>query len=216
MKQVITLNKTRMNIPNAGFIRPFKTNILRMKTIKTISIFLVLLGLTLGSCENFTELNTDPNRMDKVTPVALLNPILYELSVYNWNRSNSFTMDLMQVSLPTNSSGGVSRYNFNDNTGNGTWDTYYRWLNNIKEMETLAISFNDPNYQAVALTLRSWVMQLLSDSFGDVPMSEASRGAEGLLQPKFDTQEQIYTQLLADLEKANTLFNSAQGLKFNT
>ena len=186
-----------------------------MKTIKTLSIFLVLLGLTLGSCDNFTELNTDPNRMDKVTPGAMLNPILYELSDYNWNRSNSFTMDLMQVSLPTNSSGGVSRYNFNDNAGNGTWDTYYRWLNNIKEMETLAISFNDSNYQAIALTLRSWVMQLLADSFGDVPMSEASRGAEGLLQPKFDTQEQIYTQLLADLEKANTLFNTASGLRYN-
>jgi hypothetical protein len=83
-------------------------------------------------------------------------------------------------------------------------------------MESLAITFNDPNYQAVALTLRSWVMQLLADSFGDVPMSEASRGVEGLLQPKFDTQEQIYTQLIADLDKANTLFNSAAGLRYNT
>jgi hypothetical protein len=187
-----------------------------MKTIKKFTIFLSLLGFFLGSCSNFTELNTDPNRMDKVTPGALLNPILYGLAVYNWNTSNGFTMDLMQVSLPTNSSGGVTRYNFNDNLGNGTWDTYYKWLNNIKEMELLAITFNDPNYQAVALTLRSWVMQLLADSFGDVPMSEASRGAEGLLQPKFDTQEQIYTQLITDLEKANTLFNSASGLRYNT
>ena len=116
--------------------------------------------------------------MDKVTPGALLNPVLYGLAVYNWNTSNGFTMDLMQVSLPTNSSGGVTRYNFNDNLGNGTWDTYYKWLNNIKELESLAITFNDPNYQAVALTLRSWVMQLLADAFGDVPMSEASRGGQ--------------------------------------
>jgi hypothetical protein len=187
-----------------------------MKTIKKLTIFLFLLGLFLGSCSNFTELNTDPNRMDKVTPGALLNPILYGLAVYNWNTSNGFTMDLMQVSLPTNSSGGVTRYNFNDNLGNGTWDTYYKWLNNIKEMESLAITFNDPNYQAVALTLRSWVMQLLADSFGDVPMTEASSGSEGLLQPKFDTQEQIYNQLLTDLEKANKLFNSAAGLRYNT
>jgi hypothetical protein len=47
-------------------------------------------------------------------------------------------------------------------------------------------------------------------------MTEASRGAEGLLQPKFDTQEIIYTQLLADLEKANSLFNTAAGLRYNT
>jgi len=187
-----------------------------MEKIKKLSIFLILLGFSLGSCNNFTELNKDPNRMDKVTPGALLNPILYGLSVYNWNTSNGFTMDLMQVSLPTNSSGGVSRYYFNDNLGNGTWDTYYKWLNNIKEMELLATTLNEPNYQAVSLVLRSWVMQLLADSFGDVPMTEASRGAEGLLQPKFDTQEQIYAQLLVDLEKANSLFNSATGLRYNT
>jgi hypothetical protein len=187
-----------------------------MKKIKHLSLFLILAAFSLGSCNNFTELNTDPNRMDKVTPGALLNPILYGLAVYNWNTSNGFAMDLMQVSLPTNSSGGVSRYYFNDNLGNGTWDTYYKWLNNIKEMESLATALNDPNYQAVAMVLRSWVMQLVADSFGDVPMTEASRGSEGLLQPKFDTQEQIYTQLLVDLEKANSLFVTTSGLRYNT
>src|ERR1035437_1891522 len=186
-----------------------------MKMIKIFSVLLVLLSLTLGSCSKFTDLNKDPNRIDKVTPGALLNPILYNLAVYNWNRSNSFTMELMQVSLPTNSSGGTSRYNFNDNIGSSTWDTYYLWLNNIKEMETLAISSNDPNYQAIALTLRSWVMELLTDSFGDVPMTEAGSGSDGLFQPKFDKQADIYTQLLANLEKANTLFNTAAGLRFN-
>ena len=127
-----------------------------MKSLK-LYLLIAILGILLASCENFDEMNTDPNRMDKVTPGAMFNPILYELSVYNWNRSNSFTMDLMQVSLPTNSSGGVTRYIFNDNTGNSTWDTYYRWLNNIKEMDELAKEFNQPNYRAVALTLKSWV-----------------------------------------------------------
>ncbi len=186
-----------------------------MKAFKIFSL-IVVLGLLLGACNNFEELNTDPNRMDKVTPGAMLNPILYELSVFNWNRSNGFTMDLMQVSLPTNSSGGVTRYIFNDNTGNSTWNTYYRWLNNIKEMEELAVEFNEPNYRAVALTLKSWVYQLLTDSFGDVPMSEASKGAEGLLQPKFDTQQEIYEQLISDLDSANKLFTTNVGLKYNT
>ncbi len=168
------------------------------------------------SCENFDDLNVDPNRMSVVTPGALLNPILYEMSVFNWNRSNSFTMQLMQVSLPTNSSGGVTRYDFNDNTGNSTWQTYYRWLNNIKEMEELAKPLNEVNYQAIALVLRSWTAQLLADTFGDVPMSEASSGASGLLQPRFDTQEQIYNQILVDLETANSLFNTGMGLRYNT
>src|ERR1035437_5691987 len=176
-----------------------------MKEIKLFSIIMVLLALTLGSCSNFSQLNIDPNRMDKVTPGALLNPILYDLAAFNWNRSNGFTMDLMQVSLPTNSSGGVSRYIFNDNTGNTSWDMYYQKLNNIKEMEQLAISVGEPNYQAVALTMKSWVMELLADEFDDVPMSQACRSSEGILYPKFDTQKQIYNQLLVNLDSANLL-----------
>jgi hypothetical protein len=125
-------------------------------------------------------------------------------------------MPLMQVSLPTNSSGGVTRYEFNDNTGNSTWENYYRWLNNIIEMEELAEPLGEVNYLAIAKVLRSWVVHLLVDSFGDVPYSEACQGADGLLQPKFDTQEEIYKQILADLDSANNMFNTAVGLRYNT
>ena len=173
-------------------------------------------GFLFSSCEDLSELNQDPNRMSVVTPGALLNPVLYEMAVFNWERSNSFTMQLMQVSLPTNSSGGVTRYEFNDNTGNSTWNTYYRWLNNIIEMENLAIALEEENYQAIAMVLRSWVAQLLTDTFGDVPMSEASGGANGIFQPWFDTQAEIYYQILADLEAANSLFDTSTGLRYNS
>lgn len=172
--------------------------------------------LVLGSCTNqFDELNTDPNRLEQINPGTLLSPILYEVGCFNYNRANSFTFDLMQVTLPfPSSAGGVHRYVVSETAGNSTWTTYYRWLNNIKEMEQAAIAHNQPNYRAIALTLRAWMYANLTDCFGDIPMSEACRGDEKLFQPKFDTQESVYKQIFADLDTANVIFDENNALGY--
>src|SRR5690606_14067487 len=65
----------------------------------------------------------------------------------------------------------------------------------------------DKNYTAIALTLNAFAYANLTDLFGPVPMSEAVSAQEGILTPKFDTQEHIYTTILADLETANALYD---------
>ncbi|MDL2282786.1 SusD/RagB family nutrient-binding outer membrane lipoprotein, partial [Parabacteroides sp. OttesenSCG-928-G06] len=45
---------------------------------------------------------------------------------------------------------------------------------------------------------------------GDVPYSEALRGEEGILKPKYDTQEEVMKQVLNELEEASRLFNGAK------
>ncbi|MEA4808446.1 SusD/RagB family nutrient-binding outer membrane lipoprotein [Macellibacteroides fermentans] len=186
-----------------------------MKRIKNILCGLLLTITLLSSCTSFDELNTDPIRLQDANPGTFLNPILYEMSSYNWNRYNSYTFAVMQSKVATNSTSGVGWYNIGDGEGDGTWTNYYKWLNNIREMEKQAIALNEPNYQAISITLRSWIYQLLTDAFGDVPMTEASRGNEQLFTPKFDSQQQIYQKLIDDLEIANSLFDEASGLRYN-
>jgi hypothetical protein len=133
------------------------------------------------------------------------------------NRSNDITFNLMQVSLPfPSASGGLHRYDVPENIGNSTWNTYYQWLNNIKEMKAAAIKAADPNYQAIAMTLNAWIYANLTDCFGDVPMEEAVRGDEGILRPKFDSQKDIYNRLLADLDSANKLYLTTKTMAFGT
>lgn len=160
--------------------------------------------------ETFEEINTDPNRIESITPGTLLNPILYEVATFNTRRADTFTFDIMQVTVPfPSASGGVHRYDISDGAGNSTWDTYYRWLVNIKEMYEISVDSEDPNYQAIALTLNAWVYSMLTDAFGDVPMSEASSGEDQIFQPSFDTQADIYNKILSDLEIANSTFDPA-------
>lgn len=73
---------------------------------------------------------------------------------------------------------------------------------------------NAVNYIAVALTLRAWIFSNLTDCFGDIPFSEASKGDEGVIQASYDNQESIYKQLLSDLDEANKLYNDSIGMVY--
>ena len=186
------------------------------KFIISLSAMLVMAT----SCTDFDELNIDPIRLDKANPGNFLNPVLYEVSSFNWRRYNDYTFALMQGKVSTNNTNGLGWYYVSDGAGDGSWTTYYRWLNNISLMEETAIELNEPNYQAIAMVLRSYIFQILTDAFGNVPMSEACKGSEKIFTPKFDDQKDIYRQILSDLKEANGLFNTAAsgagaGLRYN-
>lgn len=188
-----------------------------MKNFKNIFSVVLLASLSFSCTKDFEEVNTDPNKIEKISPGTLLNPIIYTVSSFNTSRADAFTFDLMQVAIPFPSvAGGVHRYDISESAGNSTWNTYYRWINNVKEMRAAAVAAQDPNYEAIALTLNAWLYSLLSDCFGDVPMSEAVQGDLGIYQPKFDKQEDIYKKIIADLEKANTLYTTTRPMIFGT
>jgi hypothetical protein len=179
---------------------------------------LILLMFTITGCtKDFEEINTDPNRIESISPGTLLNPIIYNMATFNTTKSDDITFNLMQVMLPFPSvSGGVHRYDLSETAGNSTWNNSYRWLTNIREMYYAAVAVGDNNYKAIAMTLNSWIYANLTDAFGDVPKKEATRGEEGIFQPAFDTQKEIYTQLLLDLDSANTMFNTTATLLYGT
>ncbi|MCW8313478.1 SusD/RagB family nutrient-binding outer membrane lipoprotein [Sphingobacterium sp. InxBP1] len=183
--------------------------------IKHISIALLLsamVGLQ-GCTKNFDEINTDPNKVENVTPSALITPTVYGMSTYFTVRSNDFTWEIMQTGLANPSAAnGVHRYYFTETSGDGTWNTCYRYLRNIREMESAAETSGQAVYKAVATTLKAYIAGLLTDSFGDVPMSEALRAEEHINQPKFDKQEQIYADMIAALETANTLYAGEEAM----
>ncbi|WP_276496618.1 SusD/RagB family nutrient-binding outer membrane lipoprotein [Pontibacter litorisediminis] len=184
-------------------------------------ILLLFLGLSCAgvattSCsDHLEELNIDPNRVDKINPGTLLNPIIYEMSTFGTSRANAYTFEIMQVRVPfPSAAGGEHRYVITQGAGNSTWNTSYRWLLNVKEMEQAAIEAEAPNYQAIALTLKAWIYSNLTDAFGDIPMKDAVSAEEGILKATFDTQEEVYRTLLADLEKANSLYDEAKPMAY--
>lgn len=186
--------------------------------MKKILINLVLVGavvFTATSCDrSFEEINTDTSKIENPTAGSLLSPIQYEMSSYGYKRADDFTFDIMQVALSFPNEGNtVSRYYLTENTGNGYWNTSYKWLKQVKEMHDFAVKENDPNYQAIAKVLNAWIYSNLTDAFGDIPFSEALQLEEGISKPKFDHQKDIYLTLLEDLKTANFMFDTTKQLK---
>lgn len=189
-----------------------------MKAFHKIMTLLTGTCFLFSACtKNFEEVNTDPNRIEAISPGTLLNPTLYEVASFNMRQADGITFNLMQVMLPfPSSTGGIHRYDITENTGNSTWNTYYRWMKNIKEMYEAAVTAQDPNYQAIAMTLNAWVTSSLTDCFGDIPYTEALKGNEQVFYPVFDKQSGIYPKLISDLDSANKLFNSSRTMLYGT
>lgn len=70
---------------------------------------------------------------------------------------------------------------------------------------------NDASLWGPATVLNAWTFFNLTDTFGDVPYSQAFKADSGILQPKYDPQAEIYADLFTKLAEASTAMGSATG-----
>jgi hypothetical protein len=80
-------------------------------------------------------------------------------------------------------------------------------LKNLQIVIDKATESGDDRLLAAAKVMRAWVFLYITDTWGAIPYSESIQGlyADGIMTPKYDTQESIYQDLFAELEEANVL-----------
>ncbi|NJX15848.1 SusD/RagB family nutrient-binding outer membrane lipoprotein [Tamlana crocina] len=169
-----------------------------------------LVSLLFACTSDFEDINTNPNRTNvgDIKASGLFEPLLYN-GINAWQNYTWFwNNELIQFTAFTG--GGTRqehRYFIGDQNWQSVWNTYARYTNNALHMYDLSVAQNDQSLQAVALTLKVLYMSNLTDMFGDVPYSEAFQAREGgTTEPKFDSQKEVYEQMFADLETANSLY----------
>lgn len=179
-----------------------------MKTISKMKLIMVMLIIgTLVSCsKDFDNLNKDPNRLENVAPGTLLAPAQYYGHWAITLRAHRIHNELVQYTVETGTLNDFARYIFRENEPDYLWINLYRRANDMQEMYQLAEKIKDVNNMGAALVMKAWLVSNLTDMFGDIPYTDAFKGEDELLYPKFDTQKSIYESLLADLKRANDLF----------
>lgn len=166
---------------------------------------LIILVLVLPACtKDFKQMNTSPNDLVSVPYKTLItnseisianayNPILS--GVVSWSRYNVRDVYVQG-----------DRY---EGTGSGTsFGAYSGHLQNLNTAMKLAVAAGDDNSVAVIKILRSYAFQNLTDWYGDIPYSEALKAddpAGAIIYPKYDSQQSIYMDLIAQLKAANTM-----------
>ena len=170
----------------------------------------LLVTISLVSCtKDFKELNTSKDGAEYTTPETLLGPAIHDVIKRNLNRCLRLTHELMQVHVTLSDSDEIHRYVIRPLESDYMWNNWYLQLTNIKDIYDGGKAINSNAYMAMSLILDSWVYSLITDVYGDVPYFDANKGRQGVLQPKFDRQKDIYQDLFRKLEEANELLKSA-------
>lgn len=97
----------------------------------------------------------------------------------------------------------IDQYTVSSDVYTAGWLGFYiESLADYQRIYKISEETGNTNYKAVAVILRSWVFSLLTDVYGDIPYTDALKGLEGTLLPKYDAQKNVYAGLIAELKTA--------------
>ncbi len=182
--------------------------------LKTFFIAFFFFGIS--SCEKgFEELNENPFFPTETDIGPLFNKAVESLRL-GWNEQfylhNESLYGITQLAALT----APTFQNISIGTED-VWSNYYNTLAVIRDIERRIeekeAAVPEPeiynNIKAQLKILLAYKTFRLTDLFGDMPFSEAGRGFESLdfIEPKFDSQEEIYKALLEDLKWASENIN---------
>lgn len=166
-------------------------------------------SVILNSCRDLTELNQNPNGINPETanPNLVISTVLTETGKSFVNLGYQDIAGVMQHTQKDGWSGGHNAYEWG---GSQSWAPYYNILRDNQYVYNRSVELNLEINQGIALVIKSMMFGLITDLWGDAPYTSALKGAEGGAAntfPAYDSQESIYTGILADLENANTLLS---------
>lgn len=175
--------------------------------LSKICIVVLLISLITGCTKNFSDTNTNQNNPTSVTPDLLLSGVIRNMMNQQvneaWGMGNLVAQYHAKIQFVNE-----DRYLWNEQ--NGIWNTVY---SNNRNLQNIFVAVqNDPSspYNGVGLILKSWMFSLVTDAYGDVPYKEAGKAkTDAVYTPVYDTQEEIYNGILANLKKANEQLTTA-------
>lgn len=186
-----------------------------MKRTKYQLLALTALLCGAGCTADFDEINRNPNEMDQgaISPTGLLQETLYTGAEVLLYRTWQLNGELIQYTVSGTGNNSYHRYVITNSVMEGAWNGLFKWAANAEAMRQLAVDQQNANCEAAAITLKVLYLSNLTDMFGEIPCSEAFKGAsDNLTKPAFDTQRAVYERLLADLEYANSIYDTSTAM----
>lgn len=195
---------------------------------KNLYILALVSVLSLVGCNEFGDMNIDPNNpsegdtrflfsraMEGVTSAVISSAPAPSVSTYD-PFSQLYPQYFAEAQNIQYTEFGIVDFNM------GIY--YHTFLKNLKTIiqmnedetmkntEFVAGMGSNANQIAVAKTLEAFYYMHMTDIVGMIYYSEALQGDEKNFSPKFDSQQDVYTALDAKLNEAYALFNESDAL----
>lgn len=177
------------------------------RRLLSMAAALVLVAGTTGcDPDKLTEINRNPNSPEDAPPgplftqAARLSAARWLGGGYNLRGTEFLSQHLAQVQYPDEDA--YSRL-----TGGATTNyfdvPYYTELQDLQKVVQKGEELDEAGIYAPALVLRTWAFGFLTDTWGDIPYSEALKADQGgSLSPDYDSQESIYNDFFVVLNRA--------------
>jgi Starch-binding associating with outer membrane len=179
--------------------------------MKKIMILFFVTALVASSCKKQLDINQNPNQPTSVTPNVILSAALVGTAQNNasdylgltrwmgyWSRSGNYVPDVQ-----------TETYNVANDYTDIEWGNLYVNLNNYDYMENTGRALTLPFYVGVAKVMKAYDFATLVDIYSDVPYTEAFK-VTTKIQPKYDKGQDIYNDLVAQLDSAIGYFEKAK------
>ncbi|HJT72912.1 MAG TPA: SusD/RagB family nutrient-binding outer membrane lipoprotein [Chitinophaga sp.] len=188
--------------------------------IKRYSVYAAVLGSLAGcSKSKFAEINTDPEKLATVTPEGQFVNAVVNIHNGDFEYFFDFYRTIMRFTETTVASGGNTANFITDNTGNANnrYGYYYTKVgNNLVNVIHLIESMPEEEQakrvyeKAIAQLLNIYYAWYVSDINGSIPYTEAFQARYGgIVTPKYDTQEELYTLWDQQLKEISTTLGTA-------
>lgn len=177
-----------------------------------------VLAMTLAAvsagCDNFLDVNENPNAPEKVRPdlrlAGVIGPFGHSLYYGDTQIWSAEWMQQFSYNRETRSYAEIHRYELQESDGSHAWDFYFAGVLNEAQM---IVDETDPAVDGplhgIAKFLYAWGYAHATDMWGPVPYTEAFDTK--IREPKYDDQKTVYTAVhtlfedaIADMQRPST------------
>ena len=176
---------------------------------------LILLVEIMACTKDFESINVNPTTPVDVQPELLFRKVLFDyaeqMSYEGFVAGNLLGQYFTAIDFNLFDRHSLSEPQY----GGKPWNFLYE---NLRDNEILLAKSRANTafavYEGPALIYKAYVSQALTDLYGDVPYSEALKGKDGIVTPKYDAQRDIYVGaggIIENLDKGIAAINAYKG-----
>lgn len=178
------------------------------------ALIAVVLGLFNG-CQNFLDVNTNPNGPQTVTANLYLPPMLHWMFTapqFDGRFVGHYAQEWISTSTNFSPAQTWGRMGYDPASDNGAeqWrDVYWSLGQNLVDMNNEATAEQRWDLLGVGLILKAWGWQVLTDLHGEIIVKEAIDQSRTAFD--YDTQDYAYQEVQRLLDSAIVLLNRTDG-----
>lgn len=182
--------------------------------IPKLTAFVVIVMLLCNACtKKFEQINTPPFLItaDVIPPGMVFTNVLKNSIYSDWSGDIFWEYANYYVN-------GASGTIFQTRDWSSPWDDYTNNLTNIAAVVRLTAKDTAMvNENSMARIWKVWLYQRMTDAYGDIPYFQATLSPDSVInQPKYDTQRDIYVDMLGELKDAVSKLNAVHSVSFGS